>query len=122
MSTETSYAADHTYRVTEGDDFAPDLVFTDADGTAVDLTGITGATFQVADTFASTAAVVWSATQDAGEITIPTPANGTVQIRKSLSGLAPGRYVYGYAHTVSGITTTYLRGAFEVNAKAGPTP
>lgn len=122
MTTETSYAAVHAYRVTEGDTFAPTLTFTDEAGAAVDLTGITGATFQVADTFASTAAVVWSATQADGDITCDTPASGVVQIAKSLSGLAPGRYVYNYSHTISGVTVTYLRGAFEVDAKAGPTP
>jgi hypothetical protein len=122
MTTERELATVHNYRETEGDTFADDLVFTDSAGAAVDLSGITGAAFTVADTFDSTAAAVWSATQAGGEITIPTPANGTVLIRKSLDGLAPGSYVYHYSHTVGGVLQTFLRGAFELHAKAGPTP
>lgn len=122
MSTERELAAVHTYRETEGDTFADDLVFKTTAGAAVDLTGITGAAFVVADSFDSTAAAVWSATQAGGEITCPTPSNGTVLIRKSLDGLEPGSYVFHYSHTVGGITQTFLRGAFHVHAKAGPTP
>ena len=122
MTTERQLALVHNYTETEGDTFADDLVFSDAAGDAIDLAGITGATFVVAPTYDATAAAVWSATQAGGEITIPTPANGTVLIRKSLAGLEPGGYVYTYSHTVGGVLQSFLRGRFEVRAKAGPTP
>ncbi len=121
MSTERELATVHNYRETEGDTFADDLAFTDSAGAAVDLTGITGAAMVVADTFESTAAALWSATQAGGEITVPTPANGTVLIRKAID-LAPGSYVYHYSHTVGGVTQTFMRGIFEVHAKSGATP
>jgi len=122
MSTERDIASVHNYRETEGDTFADDLEFTDRlTGDPIDLTGISGAALVVSKDFDDTSPALWSATQSGGEITIPTPANGVVLIRKSID-LAPGEYVYNYSHTVGGVLRTYMRGSFSVRARSGPTP
>lgn len=110
--------ATKAYTTVEGDTFADTLVFTDTDtGDAIDLTGITAAQFRVHGSWDGESPALMEATIGDG-ITVPTPSNGQILISKA-HGLSAKEssgttYVFDFQTTISGKTTTWLRGTIEV--------
>ena len=108
----------YDFNVTQGANFKPSIIWKDANGNPVDLTGYT-AKMQVRKEPADTSYLIELSTANS-RISIPTPANGTIEFNISSAdtlGLASGTYKYDLMMTDSGgVVTKLVYGAFTVDA------
>ena len=96
----------------KGDTFVLDLAFTDATGTAFDLTTYTWK-LDVKETDDSVADIISDTS-----FTYTGTAAGALQITATAAAMAAvdgGLYVYDLQSTVSGVVTTWVYGVFQVN-------
>lgn len=96
----------------KGDTFALDLAFTDASGTAFDLTGY-GWKLDVKETDTSVGDIIPET-----DFTYVGDANGNLNITGAATAMASvdgGLYVYDLQSTFSGVVTTWIYGVFQVN-------
>lgn len=109
--------ATKNYTVVEGDTFVDTLVFKDAAGDPIDLTGVTAASFKIHGSWDGESPALFEATIGDG-VTIPDPTNGQILISKAHGLTAKTKsgttYVFDFEYTKSTVVTTWLRGNFTV--------
>jgi hypothetical protein len=111
--------ATQNFTVVKGDNFAADLLFKDAAGDPIDLTGISACELNIASDYALSTSAAASYSIGSG-ITVPTPANGTIKVSTTPITLEADAYVYDLAYTIGGVKTTWLRGKFIVLPEVTP--
>jgi hypothetical protein len=112
-------AATQNFTVVKGDNFAADLLFKDAAGDPIDLTGISSCELNIAADYELTTSASASYSLGSG-ITVPDPTNGTIKVSTSTITLEADAYVYDFAYTLGGVKTTWLRGKFIVLPEVTP--
>jgi hypothetical protein len=100
----------YNFTIDQGSTWTLQLVYTDANGTAINLTGYT-AKMQLRSKFGSDTAVLTLAT--GGQGIVITPLTGTLNLTatdEQTGAISPGFYVYDLELDLAGVITRLIQG------------